>query len=151
LAEKPTTETGQHTGAREETVRESGLPEKVSQLRRKLGRKAKQEARFRFYALYDRICRKDVLEAAWECVRRNRGAAGVGGKTIAQIEKQAGGAQSLIAELQRDLRHNAYRGTQECSRHTNVSMTQSLAGRMFWFPRKRLPGSYFAFTAARRA
>jgi hypothetical protein len=54
-----------------------GLPWKLSRLRAKLSHKAKQEPKFRFYALYDRIYRFDVLQAAYAMVRKNNGSPGV--------------------------------------------------------------------------
>ena len=85
------------------------LPEKLSRLRRKLYLKAKREPKFRFYALYDRICRKDVLWAAWEQVRRNGGAPGVDGVTIDRIVSAEDGPGRLVDELHEALRTKAYK------------------------------------------
>src|SRR5262245_12854359 len=76
---------------------------KLSLLRHKLSQKAKAEPKFRFYALYDRIYRRDVLWAAWEKVRANGGAAGLDGVSIEAIEKAAGGAEGLVSRLIKSL------------------------------------------------
>jgi RNA-directed DNA polymerase len=85
------------------------LPEKLFALRQKLYLKAKREPEFRFYALYDRIYRLDVLGAAWALVARNDGAPGVDGVTIKAIEDSPGGPEALVAELHQALQAKTYR------------------------------------------
>lgn len=89
--------------------RKSGvvLPPKVSELREKLSCKAKQEPKFRFYALYDRIYRFDVLTAAWWLVHKNNGAPGVDGVSCQDIINGPG-ATALLKELHEELRTKRY-------------------------------------------
>lgn len=90
-------------------IPEPGLPRKVSLLRGKLGHKAKQEPKFRFYALYDRICRRDVLEAAWLRVSRKGGAPGVDGVSIEDIRRRPGGDAELTDQLRKELIEKRYK------------------------------------------
>jgi RNA-directed DNA polymerase len=80
----------------------------VSQLRWKLGRKAKQEPKFRFYTLYDRICRTDVLTVAWWLVLKNDGAPGIDGMSCRDI-MEGPGAGKFLKDLQEELRTKRYR------------------------------------------
>ena len=88
---------------------ETGMDWKLSLLRWKLGQKAKREPDFRFYVLYDRIFREDVLWTAWERVRRNGGSAGVDGIAISMIADYEGGVIAYVRELQSDLKNKTYR------------------------------------------
>jgi len=85
------------------------LPVKVAELRRKLYQKAKQEPKFRFYALYDRIYRLDVLTAAWWIVLAKDKAPGIDGVTCEDIMDGPGGIQQYLAELHQSLKTRTYR------------------------------------------
>src|SRR2546421_3318939 len=82
-------------------------PEKIRILQRKLYRKAKAEPAFRFYVLYDKIYREDILRHAYAVARANAGAAGVDGVSFAQIE--ASGVEAWLAGLREELISKTYR------------------------------------------
>jgi RNA-directed DNA polymerase len=85
------------------------LSVKLSSLRQKLYRKAKQEPKFRFYVLYDRINRRDVLTSAYRIARANKGAAGVDGQTFKDIEAAEGGVEAFVEEIHQSLKDKCYR------------------------------------------
>jgi RNA-directed DNA polymerase len=82
-------------------------PDKIRNLQRKLYCKAKAEPAFRFYLLYDKICREDILRHAYALARANAGAPGVDGVTFKQID--ASGVEAWLAGLREDLVSKTYR------------------------------------------
>ncbi len=82
-------------------------PDKIRSLQRKLYCKAKAEPAFRFYILYDKICREDILRHAYALARDNAGAPGVDGVSFEQID--ASGVEAWLAGLREDLVSKTYR------------------------------------------
>jgi len=82
-------------------------PEKIRELQRKLYRKAKEEPAFRFYQLYDKVYRDDILEHAWRLVKENGGAPGVDEQTFEDIERA--GLTEWLAALREALKGKTYR------------------------------------------
>jgi retron-type reverse transcriptase len=81
--------------------------DKIRELQRTLYRAAKADPQRRFHGLWDKVCRRGVLERAWGQVRANRGAAGVDQTTIADVEHY--GVSRLLDELAADLRAGSFR------------------------------------------
>ena len=82
-------------------------PDKIRNLQRKLYLKAKAEPDFRFYLLYDKIHREDILRHAYDLMRANKGAPGVDGVTFEMIE--ADGLEEWLNGIRKDLIEKAYR------------------------------------------
>jgi RNA-directed DNA polymerase len=81
--------------------------DKIRTFQRKLYCKAKAEPAFRFYVLYDKICREDILHHAYRLARANAGAPGVDEVTFAQIEER--GLEAWLAGLREELVSKTYR------------------------------------------
>jgi hypothetical protein len=82
-------------------------PPSVRKLQRALYAKAKANPTYRFYALYDKICRKEVLLWAWSCCRAKGGSSGVDGQSFAGIE--AKGVEAWLNQLGKELKEKTYR------------------------------------------
>ena len=81
-------------------------PSKIRELQIKLYRKAKNEPGYRFYMLYDKIHREDILAHAYALARANQGAPGVDGQTFEQIEST--GQERWLAGIRQELRNKTY-------------------------------------------
>ena len=83
-------------------------PEHIRELQTKLYQKAKQEAGFRFYALYDKVYRKDIIEHAYHLVKANKGAPGIDGITFEALEE---GAERYLETVIEELRNKTYKAS----------------------------------------
>src|SRR5438067_1985880 len=92
---------------RELEIGQPNNSESVQKLQTALHAKAKAEAGYRFYALYDKISREDILAHAYAQCRSNKGASGIDGQDFADIE--AYGVERWLAELALALRQETYR------------------------------------------
>lgn len=82
-------------------------PEKIRMLQKKLYSKAKSEPGYRFYLLYDKIYRDDILAHSWALAKSKAGAPGVDGQTFEQIE--LGGLEEWLTGIRKDLQQRTYK------------------------------------------
>src|SRR6516162_7718034 len=97
----------QEVAKREGLAMSLATPESVQKLQAALHDKAKKSPNFRFYVLYDKVHRKDVLSFAYDCCKANGGVAGVDGQTFEDIEEY--GAERWLDELTQELKARTYR------------------------------------------
>lgn len=81
--------------------------EKVQEFQRGLYLKAKRKEVKRFYSLYDKVYRWDILVVSWLRIKANKGCAGIDGKTIEAIEEK--GVREFLKEIQKELKAKTYR------------------------------------------
>ena len=81
-------------------------PEHIQELQTKLCQKAKQDREFRFYALYDKVYRKDIIEHAYHLVKANKGAPGIDGITFEALEQ---GAERYLDAITEELKNKTYK------------------------------------------
>ena len=99
MDERPTTEYYEEGSPEFLGTKGVRLAEKLSELRRKLYSKAKQEPEYRFYSLYGLLLRQDVIETAWRIARSRNGAAGVDGVSFKMIELSERGTPWIFWDL----------------------------------------------------
>ena len=87
-------------------MRELSSTEWLREFQKKLHTKAKAEPRFRFYSLYDKTCRMEVLEEAYRKAKTNGGTCGVDGETFKDVEEK--GVANYLAELQLEMKERRY-------------------------------------------
>jgi RNA-directed DNA polymerase len=91
---------------KERVLRELTNTEWLREFQKKLHAKAKAEPKFRFYSLYDKTCRMDVLTEAYARAKANGGACGVDGETFDDVETK--GLSEYLAELQLEMQEHRY-------------------------------------------
>jgi RNA-directed DNA polymerase len=106
-------------GKAQETGVSLRAPESVQKLQTALHAKAKEMPTYRFYALYDKLYREDILIHAWRLTKANAGAAGVDGQTFRDIAEF--GVERWLGELAEDLRRRI--GHSRCGASTFPSPT----------------------------
>jgi RNA-directed DNA polymerase len=102
-------------------------PASVRKLQTALHAKAKESPSVRFYALYDKVYRKDVLAFAYECCKANGGAAGVDGQRFEDIE--AYGVERWLDELAQELQSRTYQPRRPARRTVCLSARPQRVGR----------------------
>jgi RNA-directed DNA polymerase len=84
-------------------------PEKIRELQRKLYQKAKQQKGYRFYLLYDKVYRLDILSHAYNLVKANKGAPGVDGETFERVKEREGGVEGYLEAIAGRLKRKQYK------------------------------------------